>query len=84
MFHKIACKAQHASNGIPAVNALLLETNCVVVKEPYMVLIIRNSALLQSIQSFQMLVQEAHKGPTKCSQLVTGDPNLVGIMGATK
>ena len=52
--------------------------------EPKTVFIRKNSELEKSIAGFRIPMREAHKEPTKCKQLVTGDLDFVGITDAVK
>ena len=49
-----------------------------------MVYIRPNSELHKAIEGFRALLRKAHKEPTKCKQLVTGDPHFKGIMDVAK
>ena len=68
------------------VKALFIPINKVlgIWPEPQLVFIKPNSELQKSIEGFRVLLHEAHKEPSKCKQLVTGDPHFLGIMDAVK
>ena len=83
-FRKTACKVQNATIAVPAARALFTEVNKVIKAEPRTVFIQRNKPLLTAVKNFRTLLQEAHKSPTKCRQLVVGHPDYVGIMDAAK
>ena len=83
-FRKTACKVQNATIAVPAARALFTEVNKVIKAEPRTVFIQRNKPLLTAVTNFRTLLQEAHKSPTKCRQLVVGHPDYVGIMDAAK
>ena len=52
--------------------------------EPSRVWVRPGSKLQTAINGFWVLLGSAHKEPTKCKQLVTGDPHFIGIMDAAK
>ena len=83
-FHKNISRVQHASKCIPVVKALFTPINKVlgIRPEPKLVFIRPNSELQKSIEGFPVLLRKAHKEPTMCKQLVTGDPHFVDIMYA--
>ena len=83
-FRKTVHKIQNATIGVPAARGLFTEVNKVLRKEPRQVYIKRNTPLLEAVRVFRALLQEAHKSPTKCRQLVVGHPDYVGIMDAAK
>ena len=85
-FQRSICRVKHASKGIPTVKGLFTPINQVlgIRPAPKLVFTRPTSELKKSIEGFRALLHEAHREPTKCKHLVTGDPHFVGIMDAAK
>ena len=79
-------RVQHTPKVIPTDKTLFTPINQVlsIWPEPKLVYIRPNSKLVKAIEGFRVLLCKAHKDPTKCKQLVTGNPHFIGIMDASK
>ena len=69
---------------VPAAKALFSDINKIIGAEPNEVWIRPNSPVHKAITGFRTLLQEAHKKPTQCRQLVVGELSYVAIMDAAK
>jgi len=76
-------KLRHAFISIPCGLGLLSPCNAVLRTEPTSVYLGKNSHLLQAITDIRTLLRESIAAPTKCSQLVAGWPDYVGVMDAS-
>ena len=83
-FRKTVSKVQNATIGVPAARGLFTDINKVIRKAPRTVYVQRNKPVLAAVRGFRTLLQEAHKNPTKCRQLIVGHPDYIGIMDAAK
>jgi len=75
---------RHACKGVPTALALFTDINKIIGAEPKEVWIRENSPVHKAIVGFRTLLQEAHKQPTKCRQLVVGEPSYIAVMDAAK
>ena len=51
---------------------------------PKLIFVRPNRKLQIAIDGFHVLLRKDHQEPTKCKQLVTGDPHFIGIVDAVK
>ena len=82
-FESVISKCRHAFMSIPAGRGLLTPCNAILRKRPHFIFLSRNKTLLQAIRDCRSLLREATQKPTKCSELVTGDSDFVGVKDAS-
>ena len=85
IFEKTMGKARNACIGIPAGRGMFSPINAILANRgKHLVYVRKNSPLWRSIQYLHTMIKEAQKEPTHCCELVTAEPNFVGICDAAK
>ena len=82
-FESIIAKMRHAFMCIPEGRGLLTPMNRLLRKRPPMVFLQRNKRLLTALKDCRTILREATRDPTKCSELVMGEPDYVGVKDAS-
>jgi hypothetical protein len=82
-FESVIAKVRHAFMCIPTGKGLLTPMNRLLRKRPEVVYLHRNKRLLHAIKDCRTLLREATKDPTKCSELVMGEPDFIGVKDAS-
>jgi hypothetical protein len=82
-FESVIAKVRHAFMSIPAGQGLLSPCNKLLRKRPPVVWLHRNKKLQVAVQDCRTLLREATKHPTKCYELVMGEPDFVGVKDAS-
>jgi hypothetical protein len=82
-FETVIAKVRHAFMCIPEGRGLLTPMNRLLRKRPAFVYLHRNKKLFHAIKDCRTLLREATLRPTKCSELVMGDPDFVGVKDAS-
>ena len=83
-FQSVISKLRHAFISIPNGKGLLSPCNTILRIEPKFVYLHRNKALRAAIADSRCLLQESTLAPTKCTELVSGWPDFVGVKDASK
>ena len=68
---------------VPEGNGMLTAANRVICKAPERVFLHRNKKLHIAIRDCRVLLREATKNPTRCSELVMGEPDYIGVKDAS-
>lgn len=82
-FESIIAKVRHAFMCIPEGRGLLTPMNKLLRKRPPMVFLQQNKRLLTALKDCRTILREATRNPTKCSELVMGEPDYVGVKDAS-
>ena len=82
-FQSVISKLRHAFISIPSGLGLLSPCNEILRKQPAVVYIHSNRGLTEAIAGCKTILRESTLAPTKCSQLVPGWPDYVGIVDAS-
>ena len=82
-FQSIIAKLRHAFISIPSGKGLLSPCNRVIRRAPPVVYLHRNKALQQAIADCRTMLRESTLAPTKCTELVMGWPDFVGVKDAS-
>ncbi|KAL7545250.1 hypothetical protein ACHAWF_013086 [Thalassiosira exigua] len=82
-FESVVQKIRHAFTSLPAGKGLLTPLNDMVTLAPATVFLHKNEALLTAVRDCRTLIKETMVSPTKCSQLVQGWPDYIGIKDAS-
>jgi hypothetical protein len=82
-FESVVAKVRHAFMSIPAGQGLLSPCNKLLRKRPPVVWLHRNKKLQAAVRDCRSLLREATKHPTKCKELVMGEPDFVGVKDAS-
>jgi hypothetical protein len=82
-FESVIAKLRHAFMCIPEGRGLLTPMNKLLRKKPAFVYLHRNKKLLHGVKDCRTLLREATLRPTKCSELVMGAPDFVGVKDAS-
>jgi len=82
-FLSVLSKIRHAFISIPAGKGLLSPCNAVLRRGPHTIYLHRNPHLLQAIKDIRTLLRESTVKPTKCTELVSGWPDFIGIKDAS-
>jgi hypothetical protein len=82
-FESVLAKLRHAFTTIPEGNGLMSPGNRVLAARPPMVYLHRNKDLRTAIEDSRTLLRESTLEPTRCSELVMGWPEFVGVMDAS-
>ena len=82
-FQSIIAKLRHAFISIPSGLGLLSPCNEILRKQPAVVYIHSNRWLTEAIAGCKTILRESTLAPTKCTQLVPGWPDYVGIVDAS-
>jgi hypothetical protein len=82
-FESVIAKVRHAFMSIPAGQGLLSRCNKLLQKRPPVVWLHRNKKLKIAIGDCRTLLREATKHPTKCRELVMGEPEFIGVQDAS-
>jgi hypothetical protein len=82
-FESIIAKVRHAFMCIPAGRGLLTPMNRLLRARPDMVNLHRNKKLLTAVKDCRTLLREATKDPTRCKELVMGEPDFIGVKDAS-
>ena len=84
-FRKVICQIRNAAISIPMGKGLLSISTTLASKEDQQYVFIRfGSDLYQELSGWKDLLREGTSSPTKCTQLVTGHPDGIGIVDASK
>ena len=81
-FQTILAKLQHAFLTIPAGHGLLSPFYVVLAVQPHFIYLHWNKALMQAVCDCRTFLRELVSTPTRCSNLVGGWPDYVGIIEA--
>ncbi len=73
----------HAFTANLAGEGLLSPCNCVLATKPKVVWLNQNKQVFATLKGCRTLLQESMKDPTRCSELVAGWPDFVGIVDAS-
>ena len=79
----VIAKMRHAFILIPSRKGLMSPYNAIIWKEPKFVFLHRNEHLLTALMDFHTLLRKSTLTPTKCTELVSGWPDLVGVKDAS-
>ena len=82
-FQSVISKLRHAFIAIPSGKGLLSPCNTVLRKQPSLIFLHRNDLLLTALSDCRTLLRESTMAPTKCSELVAGWPDFVGVKDAS-
>ena len=82
-FESVVAKLRHAFLCIPEGTGLMTPMNRVIRKRPDRVFLHRNKKLLVALKDCRVLLREATREPTKCSELVMGPPEYIGVKDAS-
>jgi hypothetical protein len=82
-FESVIAKIRHAFMCIPAGKGLLTPMNKLLRLRPEMVNLHRNKKLLVALKDCRTLLREATKDPTRCKELVMGEPDFIGVKDAS-
>jgi hypothetical protein len=82
-FESVIAKVRHAFMCIPEGRGLLTPMNKLLRKKPAFVYLHRNKKLFHAVKDCRTLLREATARPTKCSELVMGAPDFVGVKDAS-
>jgi hypothetical protein len=82
-FETVIAKLRHAFMCIPEGRGLLTPMNKLLRKKPAFVYLHRNKKLFHGVKDCRTLLREATIRPTKCSELVMGAPDFVGVKDAS-
>jgi hypothetical protein len=82
-FETVIAKVRHAFMCIPEGRGLLTPMNRLLRKKPAFVYIHRNKKLFHTIKDCRTPLREATLRPPKCSELVMGAPDFVGVKDAS-
>jgi hypothetical protein len=82
-FESIIAKVRHAFMCIPEGRGLLTPMNKLLRKRPPLVFLQQNKRLLTALKDCRTILREATRNPTKCSELVMGEPDYVGVKDAS-
>ena len=84
-FRRVIHQLRHASISLPAGKGLLSESSKLASMEGQRYIFIRvNSLVYQELEGWRTFLKEALVEPTKCSQLITRHPDIIGIVDAAK
>ena len=84
-FRKVICQLRNASISIPSGKGLLSEASKLASNENTRWVFIRvGQRLYQELHGWRTILHEATSAPTKCTQLITGHPDAIGIVDASK
>jgi hypothetical protein len=82
-FERLVAKLRHLATCVPAGRGLLSECEKHGTGQNKQWVYLRKGTLLhQELQGWQTLIREITTAPTKCSELVTGHPHVIGIVDA--
>ena len=82
-FQSVTSKLQHAFIPIPRSNGLLSPCNEILHLEPKFVRLDRNNRILLAVRECRTLLRESTLASTKCTELVSGWPDFVGVKDAS-
>ena len=82
-FRSMVGKLRHAAICIPAGSGLLSESTKAATIEKKHIHMRVNGLLFQEMDAWRSLIREATKYPTKCTELITGHPDYIGIVDAS-
>jgi hypothetical protein len=82
-FESVIAKVRHAFMCIPEGRGLLTPMNKLLRKKPAFVYLHQNKKLFHAVKNCRTLLREATARPTKCSELVMGAPDFVGVKDAS-
>jgi hypothetical protein len=83
-FRSTLYKIRHAFTAIPAGHGLMSPFYRVLSKAPKVVFLQRNHTLYTALEDCRRFLQESVSKPTKCSNLVHGWPDYIGVTDASK
>ena len=84
-FRKVICQLRHAARSIPSGRGLLSNASTLASKEDLSFVFVRvGTPLFQELDGWRALLNSAMAEPTKCTELVTGHPDIIGIVDASK
>ena len=82
-FQSVIAKLRHAFISIPSGKGLLSPCNSVMRKAPPVIYLHRNERLRLAVADCRTLLRESTLAPTKCTELVQGWPDFVGVKDAS-
>ena len=82
-FQSVVAKLRHAFVAIPSGKGLMSPCNRALHREPPVIYLHRNRALREAITDCRTLLRKSTIAPTKCTELVTGWPDYVGVKDAS-
>jgi hypothetical protein len=83
-FESVVAKLRHAFTAIPAGKGLLSPCNKLLALKPHSVFLHRNNDLRIALRDIRTLLQNSVTHPTRCRELVSGHPHLIGYCDASK
>jgi hypothetical protein len=83
IFCKVVYQLRHAAICVPAGWGLLLESSKMANHECRYIYLKEGTPLYQELDGWLTLLREATVAPTKCTELVTAHPDLIGIVDAS-
>ena len=83
VFESVTAKLRHAFTTIPAGLGLLSPCNWILALRPAHVFLHRNKELYGAISDIRTLLRQSGTAPTKCVELVSGWPDLIGYTDAS-
>ena len=82
-FRKVICQLRHAARSIPSGRGLLSTASTLASQEGSQWVFIRvGTTLFQELNGWRALLNTAMAEPTKCTELITGHPDIIGIVDA--
>ena len=84
-FRKVIYQLRHAARSIPSGRGLLSNASTLASKEDLQFVFMRvGTPLFQELDGWRALLNTAMASPTKCTELITGHPDVIGIVDASK
>jgi hypothetical protein len=82
-FESVTAKLRHAFTALPSGLGLLSPCNKILALRPHTVFLHRNNDLRVTISEMRIVLRESIAAPTKCRELVSGWPHLIGYSDAS-
>jgi hypothetical protein len=82
-FESVTAKMRHAFTALPSGLGLLSPCNKILALRPHTVFLHQNNDLRVTILEMRVLLRESIAAPTKCRELVSGWPHLIGYSDAS-
>ena len=83
-FYSMSGKMRNASQGVPGTEGCFTPFNRVLAQQPARVWFRKGSELAEALKDWRALFKTALSRPTHVKQLVSGDPEVAGIVDASK
>ena len=83
-FESVVAKLRHAFTAIPAGKGLLSPCNKLLALKPHFIFLHRNNDLRIALSDIRTLLQQSVTHPTRCRELISGYPHLIGYCDASK